>query len=152
MGALKKIMLKRDYDEALQKFVLNLVSWGLKILLVLTVIQKLGVETTSFAAVIAAAGLAIGLASQGISYYMVQRIGWSFWAGLGMSLAMVLFMGWLSIQALFKFIDVLQNDPIGSLYDEGGSFFVLFTVFILSILAGLIQVMLARSNARELSN
>jgi hypothetical protein len=96
--------------------------------------------------------LAIGLASQGISYYMVQRIGWSFWAGLGMSLAMVLFMGWLSIEALFKFIDVLQNDPIGSLYDEGGSFFVLFTVFILSILAGLIQVMLARSNARELSN
>lgn len=96
--------------------------------------------------------LVIGLASQGISYYMVQRTGWSFWAGLGMSLAMVLFMGWLSIDALFQFIDVLQNDPIGSLYDEGGAFFILFTVFIVSILSGLIQVMLARSNARELNN
>jgi hypothetical protein len=96
--------------------------------------------------------LVIGLASQGISYYMVQRTGWSFWAGLGMSLVMVIFMGWLSIDALFSFIDGLQNDRIGNLYDEGGAFFVLFTVFIVSILSGLIQVMLARSNARELSN
>lgn len=65
MGVLKKAMLKKDYDEALQKFLLNLVSWALKIFLIIMVIGKLGVETTSFAAVIAAAGLAIGLALQG---------------------------------------------------------------------------------------
>ncbi len=65
MGVLKKAMMKKDYDEALQKFLLNLVSWALKIFLIIMVIGKLGVETTSFAAVIAAAGLAIGLALQG---------------------------------------------------------------------------------------
>ncbi len=65
MGVLKKVMMKKDYDEALQKFLLNLVSWALKIFLIIMVISKLGVETTSFAAIIAAAGLAIGLALQG---------------------------------------------------------------------------------------
>ena len=64
-GVLKKVMMKKDYDEALQKFLLNLVSWALKIFLIIMVIGKLGVETTSFAAIIAAAGLAIGLALQG---------------------------------------------------------------------------------------
>lgn len=64
-GVLRKVMMKKDYDEALQKFLLNLVSWSLKIFLIIMVIGKLGVETTSFAAIIAAAGLAIGLALQG---------------------------------------------------------------------------------------
>ncbi len=64
-GVLRRVMMKKDYDEALQKFLLNLVSWALKIFLIIMVISKLGVETTSFAAVIAAAGLAIGLALQG---------------------------------------------------------------------------------------
>ncbi len=61
----KKLMGKRNYDESLQKFLLNLISWALKIFLIITVISTLGVETTSLAAVIAAAGLAIGLALQG---------------------------------------------------------------------------------------
>ncbi|WP_291864409.1 mechanosensitive ion channel domain-containing protein [Maribacter sp.] len=60
-----KAMSKKDYDESLQKFLLNLISWALKIFLIITVISTLGVETTSLAAVIAAAGLAIGLALQG---------------------------------------------------------------------------------------
>ena len=42
-----------------------MVSWALKILLVLAILANLGIETTSFAAVIAAAGLAVGLALQG---------------------------------------------------------------------------------------
>ncbi|MEP3209632.1 MAG: mechanosensitive ion channel domain-containing protein [Maribacter sp.] len=62
---LEKVMMKKDYDEALQKFLSNLVGWALKVFLIIVVISKLGVETTSFAAVIAAAGLAIGLALQG---------------------------------------------------------------------------------------
>ncbi|MGJ8732180.1 MAG: mechanosensitive ion channel family protein [Cellulophaga sp.] len=65
VGVAKKVMSKGNYDESLQKFLLNLVSWGLKIFLIITVISTLGVETTSLAAVIAAAGLAIGLALQG---------------------------------------------------------------------------------------
>ena len=61
----KKIMIKRGVDLTLQKFLGNLSSWVLKILLFITVISKLGVATTSFAAIVASAGLAIGLALQG---------------------------------------------------------------------------------------
>lgn len=64
-GLLKNVMNKKHYDESLQKFLANLVSWGLKIFLIIMVISTLGVETTSLAAVIAAAGLAVGLALQG---------------------------------------------------------------------------------------
>lgn len=65
MKAVKKIMAKRDYDESLQKFLTNLVGWVLRILLIITILGQLGVETTSFAAILAAAGLAIGMALQG---------------------------------------------------------------------------------------
>ncbi|MGB5821515.1 MAG: mechanosensitive ion channel domain-containing protein [Saonia sp.] len=62
---LYKVMTTRDYDISLQKFLANLISWSLKIFLIIMVISTLGVETTSLAALIAAAGLAIGLALQG---------------------------------------------------------------------------------------
>lgn len=62
---LKKVMVQKDYDLALQKFLGNLLSWILKIFLVIIVVSTLGVETTSLAAVMAACGLAIGLALQG---------------------------------------------------------------------------------------
>ncbi|KPM33744.1 Mechanosensitive ion channel MscS [Croceitalea dokdonensis DOKDO 023] len=65
VGVLRKVMAKGSYDESLQRFLMNLVSWALKIFLIITVIGTLGVETTSLAAVIAAAGLAVGLALQG---------------------------------------------------------------------------------------
>lgn len=65
MKGMKKMMSGREYDESLQKFLLNLVNWILKILLIITLLGTLGVPTTSFAAIIAAAGLAIGLALQG---------------------------------------------------------------------------------------
>ncbi|TWO33765.1 mechanosensitive ion channel [Seonamhaeicola sediminis] len=60
-----KVMTKQNYDESLQKFLLNLIGWGLKILLFLAILSQLGVETTSFAAILAAAGLAVGMALQG---------------------------------------------------------------------------------------
>lgn len=60
-----KVMAKQNYDESLQKFLLNLIGWILKILLILTILAKLGIETTSFAAILAAASLAIGMALQG---------------------------------------------------------------------------------------
>lgn len=61
----KKIMQKRKVDETLQNFLGSLISWTLKVILIVSVISKLGIETTSFAAIIGAAGLAIGLALQG---------------------------------------------------------------------------------------
>ena len=61
----KKVMAKSNYEESLQKFLLNLLSWILKILLILAILAELGVETTSFAAILAAAGLAVGMALQG---------------------------------------------------------------------------------------
>jgi len=60
-----KGMSKMDYDESLQKFFGNLVSAILKILLVIVILGKLGVETTSFAALLASIGLAVGLSLQG---------------------------------------------------------------------------------------
>lgn len=61
----RKLMQKKELEESLQKFLLNLINWSLKILLVVAILSKLGIETTSFAAIIAAAGLAIGMALQG---------------------------------------------------------------------------------------
>lgn len=56
---------KSNTDESLISFISNLVSWGLKALLALSVASMVGIETTSFIAVLGAAGLAIGLALQG---------------------------------------------------------------------------------------
>lgn len=60
-----KAFSKSDMDTSLKSFVLSLAGWALKIFLFIAVIGQLGIETTSFAAVIAAAGLAIGMALQG---------------------------------------------------------------------------------------
>ena len=65
LKAFRKIMAKGDYDVSLQKFLANLIKWVLKIVLIIVVLGTMGIETTSLAAVVAAAGLAIGLALQG---------------------------------------------------------------------------------------
>ena len=65
IGTTRKVMSKSSYDESLQRFLLNMASWALKVLLIIMVISTLGVDVTTFAAVIAAAGLAVGLALQG---------------------------------------------------------------------------------------
>jgi small conductance mechanosensitive channel len=53
------------FDETLSIFLSKLVRWAILLLAALTCLNKFGVETTSFAALIGAAGLAIGLAFQG---------------------------------------------------------------------------------------
>ena len=60
-----KAMSKQGYDESLKKFLNNLIYWGLKILLIVVILSTVGIETTSFAAILAAAGLAVGMALQG---------------------------------------------------------------------------------------
>lgn len=62
---LQKLFIIRGVDESLHHFLTNIFSVSLKIVLVISVISVLGVETTSFIAVIGSAGLAIGLALQG---------------------------------------------------------------------------------------
>ena len=56
---------KRGIDVSLQSFLGSLVSGGLKVLLLISVAGMLGIQTTSFVAVVGALGLAVGLALQG---------------------------------------------------------------------------------------
>ena len=60
-----RLMEIRKVDRALQGFIGSLAGIVLKVLLLVSVASMVGVETTSFIAVIGAAGLAIGLALQG---------------------------------------------------------------------------------------
>ena len=60
-----KLLNSRHVDKTLQAFLGNLLGWGLKVLLLIAVISELGVDTTALAAVMAAAGLGLGLALQG---------------------------------------------------------------------------------------
>ncbi|UKJ09299.1 mechanosensitive ion channel family protein [Solitalea lacus] len=60
-----KALSRRRIDISLQSFLGSLVSVGLKILLLISVAGMLGIQTTSFVAVIGALGLAVGLALQG---------------------------------------------------------------------------------------
>lgn len=53
------------FDETLTRFIAKFAWWGIVLLAALACMSKFGIETTSFAAVIGAAGLAIGLAFQG---------------------------------------------------------------------------------------
>ena len=62
---IKKIMRKREIEPTLVLFIGNLVFWALRILVLITVITQLGIGTSSFVAILGAAGLAIGLALQG---------------------------------------------------------------------------------------
>jgi len=66
LGRLARRALERaKVDVTLRSFLASLVRWGLLILAVIACLGVFGVETTSFAAVVGAAGLAIGLAFQG---------------------------------------------------------------------------------------
>ncbi len=63
--ALTRLMDKRDMDVSLKPFIKSLVNILLKVLLVISVLSMLGVEMTSFIALLGAAGLAVGLALSG---------------------------------------------------------------------------------------
>ena len=60
-----KLMDKRKVDISVKTFVRSLVNILLTVLLIIAVVGKLGVETTSFAALLASAGVAIGMALSG---------------------------------------------------------------------------------------
>ncbi|MDJ0793221.1 MAG: mechanosensitive ion channel [Woeseiaceae bacterium] len=60
-----KVMDRQQVDQTLQKFVGNLVSMALMVVVIIAAIGALGIQTTSFIAIFGAAGLAVGLALQG---------------------------------------------------------------------------------------
>lgn len=61
----EKIFEKNNIDLTLRPFILSMFTWSAKIMLLISVASMIGVETTSFIAVLGAMGLAIGLSLQG---------------------------------------------------------------------------------------
>ena len=64
-GALSRVLQRSHTDATLVKFLYNLVYALLMVFIVVAALEKVGVNTTSFIGIVAAAGLAIGLALQG---------------------------------------------------------------------------------------
>lgn len=60
-----RLMDRRKVDVSIKTFVKSLVNILLTILLIISVVGALGVETTSFAALLASAGVAVGMALSG---------------------------------------------------------------------------------------
>ena len=58
-------MIQREIEPTLIKFLSDIIFWGLRIVLFIAVISKLGIESSSFVAILGAAGLAVGLSLQG---------------------------------------------------------------------------------------
>lgn len=61
----RKVLTKKNTDASLVGFLSSLTGTGLKILVLVTAITQLGVEMTSFIAILGAAGFAIGMAFSG---------------------------------------------------------------------------------------
>jgi small conductance mechanosensitive channel len=64
-GAVGKQMEKKELDPSLQPFLKSLISTLLKVLVVVSVLGMVGIQMTSFIAVLGAAGLAVGMALSG---------------------------------------------------------------------------------------
>ncbi len=62
----QKILLREKMDPTLARYIVSIVSIALNIFLIIAILGIFGVETTSFAALIAAMGLAIGAAWSGM--------------------------------------------------------------------------------------
>ena len=62
---LKKFMNSRNVDTTLVPFLTGLIKTLLKVMLIISVVDIVGMKTTSFVAVLGALGLAVGLALQG---------------------------------------------------------------------------------------
>ncbi len=65
VGVLGKAMTKTKTDPSLKPFLQGLAGGLLKVMLVITVLGMLGIEMTSFIAILGAAGLAVGMALSG---------------------------------------------------------------------------------------
>jgi small conductance mechanosensitive channel len=61
----ENMMVKSKINPTLASFTKNIAYFGLLIFVIVAALEKLGIQTTSFVAIIASAGLAVGLALQG---------------------------------------------------------------------------------------
>ena len=66
VSLVSRVLTARSFDATLQRYVVNILAAVLNIVLVVAILGYLGVETTSFAALLAGAGLAIGAAWSGM--------------------------------------------------------------------------------------
>jgi small conductance mechanosensitive channel len=64
--ALSRVLTARNFDPTLQRYIANILSVVLNILLVVAILGYFGLQTTSFAALLAGVGLAIGAAWSGL--------------------------------------------------------------------------------------
>ena len=65
MKALRKLKSLEHLDQTMTRFILNLIKWLLYVMLIIAVISVLGVPMAQVIAVLASAGVAVGLALQG---------------------------------------------------------------------------------------
>ncbi len=61
----KKILAAKDFDPTLETFFLSFIKFGLRVILLISIVGILGIETTSFAAMLAGVGIALGSAFNG---------------------------------------------------------------------------------------
>jgi small conductance mechanosensitive channel len=66
IGLLSKLLTARNLDATLQRYIANILGVALNIILVVAILGYFGVETTSFAALLAGLGLAVGAAWSGL--------------------------------------------------------------------------------------
>ncbi len=62
---IRKIMFKRGVEPTIASFLGDFLHWSMRFLLFVTFISKLGIETSSFVAILGAISLAVGLSLQG---------------------------------------------------------------------------------------
>lgn len=62
---LRKLFELRSFEQTLQTFLISLITTTLKVLLIVSVITMIGVQMTSFIAILGALGLAFGMALSG---------------------------------------------------------------------------------------
>ena len=66
IGVLGKVLTARNFDPTLQRYIASILSVVLNIVLVVAILGFFGIETTSFAALLAGVGLAVGAAWSGL--------------------------------------------------------------------------------------
>jgi len=66
IGLISRVLTARNFDPTLQRYIANILAVVLNVVLVVAILGYFGVETTSFAALLAGVGLAIGAAWSGL--------------------------------------------------------------------------------------
>ena len=66
VALLSRVLTARNFDATLQRYIANVLGVALNIILVVAILGYFGVETTSFAALLAGLGLAVGAAWSGL--------------------------------------------------------------------------------------